>query len=54
MSNVSNDCAMQLTNVAVAFSGKTAVRDVTFNVAKNKVTSLSVLRVLARRRCCAH
>jgi len=40
MSNVSNDCAMQLTNVAVAFSGKTAVRDVTFNVAKNKVTSL--------------
>ncbi len=35
-----NPVAMSLTNVAVAFSGRTAVRDVTFDVAANKVTSL--------------
>ncbi|HEY1825202.1 MAG TPA: phosphate ABC transporter ATP-binding protein PstB [Acidimicrobiales bacterium] len=32
--------AMQLTNVAVAFHGRTAVRDCTFDVTKNTVTSL--------------
>jgi phosphate transport system ATP-binding protein len=32
--------AMQLRNVAVAFHGRTAVRDCTFDVAKNRVTSL--------------
>jgi phosphate transport system ATP-binding protein len=32
--------AMQLNNVAVAFHGRTAVRDCTFDVEKNKVTSL--------------
>jgi phosphate transport system ATP-binding protein len=32
--------AMQLRDVAVAFHGRTAVRDCTFDVAKNRVTSL--------------
>ncbi len=32
--------AMSLRNVAVAFNGRTAVRDCTFDVAKNRVTSL--------------
>jgi phosphate transport system ATP-binding protein len=32
--------AMQLRNVAVAFHGRTAVRDCSFDVEKNKVTSL--------------
>jgi phosphate transport system ATP-binding protein len=32
--------AMSLKNVAVAFNGRTAVRDVTFDVASNKITSL--------------
>ena len=32
--------AMQLKDVAVAFHGRTAVRDCTFDVTKNKVTSL--------------
>ena len=32
--------AMQLRNVAVSFHGRTAVRDCTFNVTKNRVTSL--------------
>jgi phosphate transport system ATP-binding protein len=32
--------AMRLTNVAVAFHGRTAVRDCTFDVTKNRVTSL--------------
>jgi len=32
--------AMQLKDVAVSFNGKTAVRDCTFDIAKNKVTSL--------------
>jgi len=32
--------AMQLKNVAVAFNGRVAVRDATFDVAKNRVTSL--------------
>jgi len=32
--------AMSLNNVAVAFSGRTAVRDATFNIAANRVTSL--------------
>jgi phosphate transport system ATP-binding protein len=32
--------AMTLSDVSVAFNGKTAVRDCTFEVAKNKVTSL--------------
>ena len=32
--------AMQLKNVAVAFHGRTAVRDCTFDVTKNRVTSL--------------
>src|ERR1700677_2859497 len=32
--------AMQLSNVAVAFHGRVAVRDCTFEVAKNRVTSL--------------
>jgi phosphate transport system ATP-binding protein len=31
---------MSLSNVAVAFNGKTAVRDCTFDIAKNRVTSL--------------
>jgi phosphate transport system ATP-binding protein len=31
---------MRLSDVAVSFSGKTAVRDVTFDVAKNRVTSM--------------
>ncbi len=32
--------AMQLKDVAVSFNGRTAVRDCTFDVAKNRVTSL--------------
>src|ERR1700678_4711252 len=32
--------AMELPNVAVSFHGRTAVRDCTFDVEKNKVTSL--------------
>jgi phosphate transport system ATP-binding protein len=32
--------AMSLANVAVSFNGRTAVRDVTFDVAANRVTSL--------------
>src|ERR1700735_5564083 len=32
--------AMQLKNVAVSFHGRTAVRDCTFDVTKNRVTSL--------------
>ena len=32
--------AMSLRNVSVAFNGRTAVRDCTFDVAKNRVTSL--------------
>lgn len=32
--------AMQLNNVAVGFHGRTAVRDCTFDVTKNRVTSL--------------
>lgn len=32
--------AMSLSNVAVSFNGRTAVRDVTFDVAANRVTSL--------------
>src|ERR1700685_608909 len=32
--------AMQLSNVAVAFHGRVAVRDCTFDVTKNRVTSL--------------
>ncbi len=32
--------AMQLKDVAVSFHGRTAVRDCTFDVTKNKVTSL--------------
>lgn len=32
--------AMSLSNVAVSFGGRTAVRDVTFDVAANRVTSL--------------
>ncbi|HEV7959371.1 MAG TPA: phosphate ABC transporter ATP-binding protein [Acidimicrobiales bacterium] len=32
--------AMQLTDVAVSFHGRTAVRDCTFDVTKNRVTSL--------------
>ncbi len=31
---------MRLTDVAVAFSGKTAVRDVSFEIGKNRVTSM--------------
>jgi phosphate transport system ATP-binding protein len=37
---VDQKVAMSLNDVAVAFSGRTAVRDVTFDVAANKVTSL--------------
>lgn len=36
----SADVAMSLNDVAVSFNGKVAVRDATFDVAKNKVTSL--------------
>ena len=32
--------AMRLENVSVSFNGRTAVRDCTFNVASNRVTSL--------------
>jgi len=35
-----NEIAMQLKDVSVAFSGRTAVRDVTFDVEEKKVTSL--------------
>jgi len=35
-----SEIAMSLKDVAVSFNGKTAVRDATFDVAKNKVTSL--------------
>ena len=37
---INNAPIMELTNVAVSFAGKVAVRDVTFPVARNKVTSL--------------
>jgi len=45
--------AMQLRDVAVSFHGRTAVRDCTFDIAKNRVTSLIALRVRARPHCCA-
>jgi phosphate transport system ATP-binding protein len=37
---VKTGVAMKLANVAVSFHGRTAVRDATFDVAKNRVTSL--------------
>ncbi len=37
---VAHKIAMSLNNVAVSFNGRTAVRDVTFDVSTNKVTSL--------------
>jgi phosphate transport system ATP-binding protein len=40
MVNTKNEIAMQLKDVSVAFSGRTAVRDVTFDVEEKKVTSL--------------
>ncbi len=40
MPTTKNEIAMQLKDVSVAFSGRTAVRDVTFDVEEKKVTSL--------------
>jgi len=40
MATTKNKIAMQLKDVSVAFSGRTAVRDVTFDVEEKKVTSL--------------
>ena len=40
MTTTKNEIAMQLKDVSVAFSGRTAVRDVTFDVEEKKVTSL--------------
>jgi phosphate transport system ATP-binding protein len=39
-STLTKKAAMRLTDVAVSFSGRTAVRDVTFDVPANQVTSL--------------
>jgi phosphate transport system ATP-binding protein len=39
-SNGPSEPVMRLSGVSVAFSGKVAVRDVTFNVGKNRVTSM--------------
>jgi len=45
--------AMQLRDVAVSFNGRTAVRDCSFDIVKNRVTSLIGPSGSARRRCCA-
>ena len=46
--------AMSLKDVAVSFGGRVAVRDVTFDVTSNRVTSLDwSVRARARPRCCA-